>query len=235
MTPDPVSTQTPPALEDAAAILFDLDGVLVDSTRPIVDSINHALRAHGLVPQGDERLAPRIGDRLHGLFVELLAEQGADPGLAATCVLRYRERYRAASLADTAPVPGMAGVLAALGRRRPLGVATAKPVEFAGPILERVRLAGYFRVVAGPPLAAPTGEPKSRIAWRALAALGLAAGVPAALVGDRRHDVEAARSLSLAPVGALWGSGSAAELEAAGAAFLVRRPEDLLALFGEEG
>jgi phosphoglycolate phosphatase len=128
----------------------------------------------------------------------------------------------------------VAEVVAALARRRPLAVATAKPVEFAGPILERLGLAGLFRAVAGPPLAAPAGEPKARIVARALEALGLSDGAKAALVGDRHHDVEAGRALGLATVGVLWGSGSAQELSAAGAGFLARTPSDLLALFGEE-
>ena len=56
------------------------------------------------------------------------------------------------------------------------------------------------------------------------AALGGDPGEGAWMVGDRRHDVEAALDLGLTPAGALWGYGGRDELEAAGAAWLVERP-----------
>ena len=83
------------------AILFDLDGVLVDSRVPIAGSINFALECHGLEPQPPAVLHPLIGDALGDAFSRLLRAQGADPGLADACVTRYREHYRRASVTET--------------------------------------------------------------------------------------------------------------------------------------
>lgn len=49
------------------------------------------------------------------------------------------------------------------------------------------------------------------------------------MVGDREHDVLAAAQNGTPDVGVLWGQGSAAELEAAGAAIIIREPFELLA------
>jgi phosphoglycolate phosphatase len=55
---------------------------------------------------------------------------------------------------------------------------------------------------------------------------------PAAIVGDRHHDVEAGRAHGLYTVGVTWGIGSEAELRAAGASHIVHRPDELVALLG---
>jgi phosphoglycolate phosphatase len=217
-----------PRVARVRGILFDLDGVLVDSRVPIARSINHALRRHGLEPLAEEALHGFIGPPLHETFRELLARAGADPAGADSCVSAYRERYAERSLLETEAVHGVGEVLEALAPRRALAVATSKPVEFAQPILETLGLARLFRAIVGPPLD-PRGEPKRETVARALDALGLR---DAALVGDRQHDVAAARANGIASVGVLWGIGSQAELVEAGAEHLVEAPGDLLRLFG---
>jgi phosphoglycolate phosphatase len=214
------------------AILFDLDGVLVDSRGPIAGSINHALRAHGLVAEPEEALHALIGDSLGPIFERLLAERDADLALTASCIASYRECYRSASVDGALLFDGIAALLGELARTLRLAVATSKPVEFARPILERVGVAGHFGAICGPPLTRTDGEPKARIAERALSGLGLATGplgVPpvAAMVGDRHHDVRAGSALGLATVGVLWGIGSEAELREAGALHLVETPAEL--------
>lgn len=212
-----------------AGILFDLDGVLVDSRVAIARSMNHALATLGLESWPEETLYGLIGPPLHDAFSEVLSAQAADPALTDACVARYRERYRTACVEETRPVEGIAEALAALAAAgRALAVATSKPVEFARPILETLGLAGSFRAVVGPALEARS-EPKTATVGRALAALG--ARGPCAMVGDRLHDVVAGRAHGLATVGVTWGIGSAAELREAGADHLVDRPAELVALF----
>jgi phosphoglycolate phosphatase len=216
-------------LSSLRAVLFDLDGVLVDSRVPIARSIHYALERSGLAPHPEADLHARIGDPLHGVFVDLLRAQGADPARAVDCMALYRERYRDLSLSEARLVPGMERVLRALAEEKPIGLATSKPLEFARPILERLAVADLFATLAGPPLARTEGESKVETTRRALLALGLAPGA-AALVGDRHHDGSAARSHGLAAVGVTWGAGSEAELRAAGAEWLVAAPNELARL-----
>ena len=130
------------------------------------------------------------------------------------------------SLVETTVVPGAREALAAVAARVPVALATSKPHAFARPLCERLGLAPHLTAIAGPELEA-VDEPKAVTVTRALAALGLAPGADAPLVGDRRHDVEGARANGLACVGVLWGIGDEAELRAAGADPIVADPADL--------
>ena len=208
------------------AVLFDLDGVLLDSRTAIVRCIEHALRSHGAPVPPSAELERFIGPPLIDGFAELA---GADH--AASCLAVYRERYVVSSLEETTVVPGAREALAAVAAQVPVVVATSKPYAYAEPLCERLGLAPHVRAVIGPELDAPD-EIKAITVTRALAALGLAPGAPAAMVGDREHDVVGARANGLPCVGVLWGIGDEAELRAAGARWIVARPADLPAALG---
>jgi phosphoglycolate phosphatase len=209
-----------------AAALFDLDGVLIDSRIAIVRCIEHGLRSQGVPVPPAAELERFIGPPLIDAFAEL-----AGPDRAAACLAADRERYVVSSLQETVLVPGAREALAAVAAHVPVAVATTKPRAFAGPLCERLGLAAHLRAIAGPELDAPD-EVKAVTVARALAALGLEPGADAPLVGDRRHDAEAARANGLRCVGVLWGIGDEAELRAAGADPIVRDPVDLPAALG---
>lgn len=218
-------------LEALEVVVFDLDGVLVDSRRPIAACLNEALRDHGLAAEPEARLHRFIGPPLRDAFLALLAARGADAALVDACIDRYRHHYREASLAWTTPFPGVPALLEGLVRAgRRLAVATSKPAAFAGPILERLEMAGHFAVLAAPPLARSHEEDKTATLGRALAELGRPAR--AAMVGDRHVDVHAGRHHGCLTVGAAWGIGGADELREAGADLLAESPDALAALLG---
>jgi phosphoglycolate phosphatase len=208
------------------AVLFDLDGVLLDSRAAIANCIEHALRVHGLPVPPVAQLQGYIGPPLLNAFAELGGTDRAH-ALMAT----YRERYVTSSLAETTVVPGMPEVLAAVAARVPVAVATTKPHAYAEPLCSHLGLAPHLRAIVGPELDAPD-EVKTVTIVRALAALGLEPGADVPMVGDRRHDAEAAHANGLSCVGVLWGIGDEAELRAAGADPIVRSPADLPAALG---
>ena len=199
-------------------VLFDLDGVLIDSRRAITGAMNHALEAVGAARRPPGELERYIGPPQLEAYTELV---GAD--LAPACIAAYRARYAVTSLEETELVPGILEVVAALAAQRPLAVATSKPVAFARPLVDALGLAPHFQVVVGPDLTA-TGERKPATVARALRELGAGR---APLVGDRMHDVEAALGNGIECVGVLWGIGDEAELRTAGAARIVAVPEEL--------
>lgn len=217
MTPPP-----PPRLEPA--LLFDLDGVLIDSRIAITDCINHALAEHGLPRRPPEALRRYIGPPLATAFVELTGE-APDSALIASCVAAYRSRYATASLRDTTVIPGVAEVVASLARHVRLAVATTKPAAFAEPLLQKLGLRHFFIAVAGPDVTVVEGEDKAQTIAKALAALENPER--AVMVGDRSFDILGARARSLRSIGVTWGIGDREELEAAGADAVIDAPAEL--------
>lgn len=208
------------------AIIFDLDGVLIDSRVPITRCMNHALAVHGLPERAPVDLTQYIGPPLHDVFVDLLRAAGADPAAAWSCVEAYRERYAWACLEETEVFDGIDAAVRSLAERLPLAVATAKPEVFARAILERFGLAGAFATIEGPSIDARS-EPKAEQIARVLAALGTRDAV---MVGDRLHDIVGAKAHGLRTVGVLWGIGTEAELTEAGADQIIERPDELLSI-----
>jgi phosphoglycolate phosphatase len=216
-------------LSGTDAVLFDLDGVLVDSRIAFTRSMNAALVEHGLPERSAEALHPFLGPPLHRTFATLAAESGAGEEVVDGLVLTYRARYRASAVAESAVFPGMADALAELAAVMPLVVATSKSKALAEPLLEELELRSYFQAVHGPSLQA-RDESKSLTIARALE--GLPYARRPVMVGDRKFDVLGARAHELPCVGVLWGVGSERELREAGATVLVEEPADLPVLFG---
>jgi len=203
------------------AVVFDLDGTVADSQEGILLSLHQTLDEYG---RGDDRdLRSLIGPPLDESFRAL----GFGEDELSGVVDRYREIYDREGVALARPYPGVIEVLRTLRQRGVrLALATAKRVDFAERMLENFGVRELFDDVAGASLD-DTLTAKVDIVAEVRAVFEDAAG-GAWMVGDRRHDVEAARALGLVPVGVLWGYGSRAELETAGARWLIARPEELL-------
>ena len=201
------------------AILFDLDGVLADSTRPIIDSINAALEALGLERRPDAEVARIIGPPVDDGMAALLGVAPEDP-LVGRAVSEYRARYVHA-LEGTPSYPGVPDVVHALAETHLLGVATSKPRRYALPVLEALGLAPLFAYVAGP----EDGGDHSKHAMVAEATRALPTATT--MVGDRVYDIDAAHAHGLRAIGVTWGFGDREEL--AGAHALVDDASALLA------
>jgi phosphoglycolate phosphatase len=205
------------------AVVFDLDGVLLDSARAIIGCINDALEELGEPRRAPADLRRFVGPPLAEGFSELVG-----PERAGELVVAYRTRYATASLELTTVFGGMVEVLEELHARHPLAVATSKPLAYTKPLCDHLGLTSYFAVIEGPSMSEI--EPKTVTLRSALDELGLAPGADAPMIGDRLHDVEAAHANGLRCVGVLWGFGTEEELRSAGADAIVADPAELSAL-----
>lgn len=204
----------------AGAVLFDLDGCLVDSTPVITACLDHALvTVAGHAPRDPAALRWAVGPPLIG-SVERLLGPDADPAAVAACIDAYRDRYRATAGTLTAVFDGVPTLLDDLAASSTLAVVTSKPQPIATWLLTEVGLADRFVAIHGP-AAEVEGEPKRDTLARALAALDVADPGTATMIGDRSHDVLAGRQVGTVTVGVTWGAGDRAELEAAGADAIV--------------
>ena len=214
------------------AVVFDLDGVLVDSEPAIRASIDAALVTVGEPAVTDEEARSVIGPPLLAGLSQLLLERGRSEDPARRLLDEYRAHYAHHAMAGTCTYAGIDELLDALvAAGVPLAVATSKPAQFSIPILEGLGLAEAFAVVEAPEATAVT-EGKAETLGRVVGRLGLRPGCGALMVGDRRPDMEAAVLHGLVPVGALWGYGTANELRLAGAEFLLKKPEQVQAVVG---
>ena len=209
------------------AVLFDLDGVLVDSRTVFARSMNAALVEHGLPERAPAELHPYLGPPLHRTFATLVPDAGEE--IVDGLVLSYRARYRTMAVAESVVFDGIAEALAELSEVMPLVVATSKSKALAEPLLDELGLRDYFNEIHGPSLQA-RDESKSLTIGRALEALPHARRP--VMIGDRKFDVLGARAHDLPCVGVLWGIGTERELREAGAVVLVEEPGELPGLLG---
>jgi phosphoglycolate phosphatase len=202
-------------------IVFDLDGTLTDPRQGILACFKYAL--HGLhvdIPT-DRDLEGFIGPPLHESFSKLFGpSHSARIGQA---IALYRERFAAKGMFENSMYPDIAEALAQL---RDWGawlfVATVKPRVFAERIVEHFGLAPFFDAVYGSELDGTNADKRDLLAYL-LKAESLSP-TDTVMIGDRAHDILAAKANDVFPIGVLWGYGSREELVAAGAGLLCEEP-----------
>lgn len=210
-----------------AALLFDLDGTLTDNYLGIARSIRYALERLGVEPPDEAVLRRCVGPPLRTTFAALLASD--DPASVEQAVALYRERFADLGWRENvvyAGIPEALAALAAQGRRMVL--CTSKPEIYARRI---VTLFGFTEFLSGVYGADLHGrfDDKALLLAHLVEREGLDA-TRAVMVGDRHHDVRAARLNGARAVGVLWGYGSEEEL--AGADARVREPAELVEALG---
>lgn len=190
------------------AVLFDLDGTIIDSA-PIICRAMAETTAEFGHPRSAESLRRYVGPPLWDTFAEVTGEPEA---VIEEIVRAYRVRY-ARLMSDTPVFEPVAELVRRLHRRGvPLGLATSKHRGAAQRLLELHGLADCFRTVQGAGDDAASSA-KSVVIGHALDDLR-ALGVPArhpVLVGDRSHDVEGAAVHGMPTILVGWGYGSAEE------------------------
>jgi phosphoglycolate phosphatase len=183
-----VSTQARP-LARPAALVFDLDGTLIDSRRDIATAVNRLREDLSLPPHSLEAISHMVGEGARVLVERAL---GADFPVAEIdgALARYLAHYRDVCLDTTRPYPGIAPLVADLAGRYPLALLSNKGEELSRTILGGLGLASAFREILGGN-SLPTRKPDP--AGLALLAGRLGAGVhEVALIGDTRIDAETA-------------------------------------------
>ena len=211
----------------AEAVIFDLDGTLVDSAAEIAYSINHVM-----MQRGNDELPVDAVRRLIGRPPSEIFEMAGwrDPTAIEVAVLDFRE-HLARHIGERSTVfPGVVGLLerlAAMGIAT--AVATTKPTGLARLAVKAAGLSKLLQHVQGTDGFPP--KPSPDVVQRALSRLGVSNGL---MVGDTPDDIHAGRAAGLQTVALLHGTRPAEELQMAEPDLLLDQISDLMGFLHEQ-
>ncbi|WP_243439102.1 HAD family hydrolase [Fundidesulfovibrio soli] len=206
------------------AVVFDLDGTLIDSLEDLADASNTALQGMGLPAHPVESYKFFVGDGMRTLMQRALpqeAQHRLDEAVEA-----MRREYDRNWKDKSRPYPGIPELLDALtAKGLPLAVLSNKPDDFTRLVVRDLLGRWNWAAVMGEGEFPKKPDPAGALALAARLGLDTADLV---LVGDTPMDVLCAKNAGMACVGVTWGFRPRADLEAAGQRVFIDRPEELL-------
>lgn len=210
-----------------AAVIYDLDGTLLDTIGDMADAMNAALKARGFPARSEEECKKLVGEGPEVFGRGALPEDARTPETVAAIIEAYRAGYALNWARRTRPYPGIPDMLATVHRSGiPQAILSNKRDEVVKEIT------AHF--LPGVPFVAVCGA-RREYAMKpdAAAALDLAALMHAApdrvfFTGDTKTDMQTARAAGMRAVGVCWGFRTPEELLAHGAHHLLNEPAELM-------
>ena len=186
------------------ALIFDLDGTLIDSKQDLIRSVNAMLGEMGREKLHEDTISGYIGHGAPKLVARALGN-GATEKEREQALRFFLAHYEAHKLDSTRPYPGVAEALEEL-HEFPMAVLTNKPVRVSRSIVEGLGLEKYFRTVYGGN-SFETKKPDPLGARKILEELGATAG-ETMMVGDSEVDVQTARNAVTLAAAVNYGFGT---------------------------
>ena len=211
------------------AVLFDLDGTLLDTLEDIANSANSALVRYGLPTRSVDAYRYFIGDGVTMLISRALPDENRDSDIIAKCVKGFRQDYSRNWNVNTRPYEGVPELLDALAAKHiKMAVLSNKPDDFTKQCVSELLPNHDFEMILGQRDAIPI-KPDPVGALQIADRLGI---TPSRFLylGDSAIDMKTAVRAGMFPVGALWGFRPLEELREHGAQAVIEHPMDLLGL-----
>lgn len=211
------------------AVLFDLDGTLLDTLEDLASAANQVLADRNLPVHPVAAYRTFVGDGLQTLIERILPEEQRTAAVVTEAMIAFEQVYAEQWHVHSAPYPGIATLLDQLTERGVrLSILSNKPDAFTQLCVQQLLPDWRFDPLFGQ----RPGVPKKPDPTVALSIAQLLDLPPSSIlyVGDSGVDMRTARSATMDAVGVLWGFRGADELRRAGAVHLVTRPEDLLSI-----
>lgn len=207
-----------------SAVIFDFDGTICNTGEGIIKSVKYALKAFNCTPpENDDELSVFIGPPLVQSFMKYYNFSKTE---AEQLVIKYRERYSVTGVYESCLYPQIVQLLQALKKDGiKTAVASSKPKKFIDILLKKFNISKYFDAVCGVEFNSDC-ETKASIIARAAKMLN-EDSKSILMIGDTHFDITGANENSINSTGVLWGFGTKADLENAGADFIAEKPMDI--------
>lgn len=212
-------------LTDARALVFDLDGTLVDSLDDIMLHLNSALAEQGIATRSRAEVGEWVGYGAEHLVVRAVPH----PEMVADTLLRFREHYRARPVVHTQLFPQVAEVLDRISAGRKLAVLSNKPHDLTVAVCDALLRRWPFAVIAGQRAGKPH-KPDPAALLDVCAELAIAPS-QCVMIGDSEVDIATARAAAVPSIAVSWGLRALDILTAAQPDHIVHTPAELAALF----
>lgn len=210
-----------------SAVIFDLDGTLLNTLDDLADAANYALARMGWPRRTTDEVRRFVGNGVR-LLIRRAAPPGSSEADQARCLAIFKERYAAHMEDKTAPYPGIPELLLALRDRGCRTAVVSNKFDAAVKGLCARYFGDLVDAAAGESEQAPK-KPDPAMVLLALEKLGIPA--PSAVyVGDSDVDIQTARNAGMDCVSVTWGFRDRGFLTEHGAAVFADTPEELLTL-----
>jgi phosphoglycolate phosphatase len=211
------------------AVLFDLDGTLLDTLDDIADAANGALSSHGYPTHAVDAFRLFVGEGARTLVHRVLPPEARDDTTVDRMYAEFRREYALNWRAKTRPYDGIPEMLdGVVERGSKIAVLSNKPDDFTKQCVNALLPRWKFDAVLGHRDGIPA-KPDPAGAFSVARDMG----VPPERIlyaGDSSIDMRTAVASGMFPLGVLWGFRGRDELEMSGARLVISRPEELLAI-----
>lgn len=207
------------------AVIFDLDGTILDTLEDLKDSVNFALLQNGLPPRDIGEIRAFVGNGIR-LLIERSVPDNTGEDVLEKCFDDFKKHYKTNSANKTKPYDGVITVLEALKDRGiRLGVVSNK-ADFAVQTLMESYFPGLFSYAVGEK-AGIRRKPCPDSVNDAIRNLG-SDKATTLYVGDSEVDVETARNAGVRCVAVTWGFRDKCVLESLEPEYIIDKPSQLM-------
>lgn len=209
------------------AVIFDLDGTLLDTLEDLTDSVNFAMTLHGFPVRTIEEVRSFVGNGVARL-IELAVPKGREHPQYEQCLADFRKYYAENVQNKTKAYQGIMELLAQLAKEEYKLAIVSNKFDLAVKELNTLYFAKYIDVAIGE-AAGVAKKPAPDTVFKAMDELQVARE-KTIYIGDSEVDVKTAKNAGVTSVGVTWGFRDQEVLEQEKADYIINRPEELLAI-----
>lgn len=209
------------------AVIFDLDGTLLDTLGDLANAVNAAMRHYNFPLLSEDEVCARVGNGVRRL-IERSAPAGTETSVIDDCLKRFQKHYEEHLVERTHPYQGIPTVIDAFHSRGVRMTVLSNKYQAAADRLVSHYFPGQMALTRGE-LAGVPRKPDPTSTHQILSALGVQPD-EVLYIGDSDVDMQTATAAGVTAIGVLWGFRDRESLTSAGAEHIAEHPEDLIQL-----